>query len=66
MGELRAQLAAAGARLAAAGLVRDSEGNLSARVDWRTCLVTATGAELGRLRFSELIEVPLNSRDIPR
>lgn len=65
VGELRQQLAAAGARLAAAGLVRESEGNLSARVDWRSCLVTATGAELGRLRFSGLIEVPLDAREIP-
>ena len=65
VGELRAQLAAAGARLAAAGLVRDSEGNLSARVDWRSCLVTATGAELGRLRFSELVAVPLDSHERP-
>ena len=64
VGELRAQLAAAGARLAAAGLVRDSEGNLSGRIDPRSCVVTATGAVLGQLRFSELVVLRLDSRGI--
>ena len=64
-GELRAQLVAAGARLAAAGLVRESEGNISARLDEARCLVTATGAANAQLRNAELIEIHLDSDEIP-
>jgi len=64
-GDLPAQLVAAGARLAAAGLVRDSEGNLSARLDATHCLVTATGAANAQLRNAELVELPLDRDAIP-
>lgn len=59
-GELTTQLAAAGARLAAAGLVRASEGNLSARIDGRRCLVTPTGGVTGRLGGADMVEVALD------
>ena len=59
-GEIHTQLVAAGARLATAGLVRASEGNLSARLDCRTCLVTPTGSVTGRMRGAELIEVAID------
>ena len=64
-GDLVAQLAAAGARLASAGLVRASEGNLSARIDGRRCLVTPTGGVTGRLSGADLVEVPLDGSPVP-
>ena len=65
-GDLHTQLVTAGARLAAAGLVRASEGNLSARIDSRHCLVTPTGGVTGRLTGADLVEVPLDGGKKPR
>jgi L-fuculose-phosphate aldolase len=64
-GEFPAQLVAAGARLAAAGIVRESEGNMSVRLDKTRCLVTATGAANARLRTAELVELPLDRDEFP-
>jgi L-fuculose-phosphate aldolase len=61
----RAQLIAVGERLAAAGLVRESEGNLSIRLGDSSCVVTATGSDLGRLDPSDLVEVPIEATTIP-
>jgi len=61
----RAQLIAVGERLAAAGLVRESEGNLSIRLCDSRCVVTSTGSDLGRLDPSELVEVPIEATTIP-
>jgi L-fuculose-phosphate aldolase len=63
--EARGQLVAVGVRLAAAGLVRQSEGNLSIRLGQSRCLLTPTGSDLGRLDPSELVEVILDSDDVP-
>ena len=63
-GELHTQLVAAGARLAAAGLVHSSEGNLSARLDGRTCLVTPTGSVTGRMHGAELVKVTIDGRQL--
>jgi L-fuculose-phosphate aldolase len=63
--EARAQLIAVGERLAAAGLVRESEGNLSVRLGASRCLMTATGTDLGRLASSELTEVSIDATSIP-
>jgi L-fuculose-phosphate aldolase len=65
-GDLHTQLVAAGARLAAAGLVRASEGNLSARTGGRHCLVTPTGGVTGRLRGADLVEVPIDRGEVSR
>jgi len=65
VGELRTQLAAAGTRLAGAGLIRGSEGNLSARIDAESCVVTSTGSSTGRLDFRELVVVRLDGGEIP-
>lgn len=65
-GDLHTQLVAAGARLAAAGLVRASEGNLSARIGGRHCLVTPTGGVTGRMTGADLVEVPLDRGKVPR
>jgi L-fuculose-phosphate aldolase len=67
MGEIdpRAQLIAVGERLAGAGLVRESEGNLSIRLGDASCVVTSTGSDLGRLDPSELVEVPIEGTTIP-
>ena len=62
----RAQLIAVGERLAAAGLVRESEGNLSIRLGDSSCVVTSTGSDLGRLDPSDLVEVPIEATTIPR
>ena len=64
-GELPAQLVAAGARLAAAGVVRESEGNISVRLDETRCLVTATGAANALLRTGELIELSVDCDEFP-
>ena len=61
----RAQLIAVGERLAAAGLVRESEGNLSIRLGDSRCVVTSTGSDLGRLDPSQLVEVPIEATTIP-
>lgn len=66
VGDIHTQLVAAGARLAAAGLVRASEGNISARIDRRRCLVTPTGGVTGRLTGADLVEVPLEPGTVPR
>ena len=64
--DARAQLVSVGERLAAAGLVRESEGNLSIRVADSRCLITATGTDLGRLDDSDLVEVPIGADPIPQ
>ena len=61
----RAQLIAVGERLAAAGLVRESEGNLSIRLGGSSCVVTSTGSDLGCLDPSDLVEVPIEATTIP-
>ena len=67
MGETdpRKQLIAVGERLAAACLVRESEGNLSIRLENSHCVVTSTGSDLGRLDVSDLVEVPIEASAIP-
>jgi L-fuculose-phosphate aldolase len=61
----RAQLIAVGERLASAGLVCESEGNLSIRLTDSRCVVTSTGSDLGRLDPSELVEVSVEATTIP-
>lgn len=51
----RAQVVAAGAAMARAGLVRAAEGNLSVRLDWTQILVTPSGCDKGRLIGPELL-----------
>ncbi len=65
-GDFHTQLAAAGARLAAAGLVRASEGNLSVRIDGKRCLVTPTGGVTGRLTGADMVEVSLDRGRVPQ
>ena len=61
----RSQLIVVGERLAAAGLVRESEGNLSIRLGDSHCVVTSSGSDLGHLDPSELVEVPIEAATIP-
>lgn len=63
-GELHTQLVAAGARLANAGLVRASEGNLSVRLSGRRCLVTPSGSVTGRMSGADLVEVAIDGGQI--
>jgi len=59
------QLIAVGERLAVAGLVRDSEGNLSIRLGNARCLMTATGTNLGELDATDFVEASLEDCDLP-
>ncbi len=52
---LRAELVAAGARLARLGLVRGGEGNLSARLGSGHVLISPRGADKGRLSMPSLV-----------
>jgi L-fuculose-phosphate aldolase len=61
----RDQLVAVGQSLAAAGLVRESEGNLSLRLGPSSCLMTATGTNLGALRASDFVEASLQDTGAP-
>jgi L-fuculose-phosphate aldolase len=54
---LRLELIAAGAVLAEAGLILAGEGNLSARIDGATFLVTPRGRDKGRLEPADLVVV---------
>lgn len=65
MTDPRAQLIAVGKRLAAAGLVRESEGNLSLRLGDSWCMMTATGTKLGCLVPADLVEVEIGEGRIP-
>jgi L-fuculose-phosphate aldolase len=62
---LALELVAAGARLAEAGLILPREGNLSARVDDGSFLLTPKGADKGRLRAVDLVEVRLDEDRLP-
>ena len=57
---LRAELVAAGARLARLGLVHGVEGNLSARADEDAVLLTPRGADKGRLSMPSLLRCALS------
>lgn len=57
--KLRAELVAAGERLYRVGLLRAGEGNLSARLDAASFLLTPKGACKGLLQPWELVRVPL-------
>lgn len=56
-----AEIVAAGQRLASAGLITATEGNLSARLDERRILATPAGREKGRLSGSDLVEVDVTT-----
>ncbi len=55
------KIIAIGRALADSGLLTAGAGNLSARLDPETILITATGSELGRLKKSDIIKVDLGS-----
>jgi L-fuculose-phosphate aldolase len=58
-GSLREQVADAGRELAAAGLVRASSGNVSAR-DGARVAITPTGGVLGELTAEQIVVVDLD------
>jgi L-fuculose-phosphate aldolase len=61
----RTQMMIIGERLAASGLVRESEGNLSIRLIHSRCVVTSTGTNLGRLDETDLVEIAIDATEIP-
>jgi L-fuculose-phosphate aldolase len=63
MDALRSEVAAASRRLAAAGLVRGTSGNVSAR-DGERVAVTPTGAVLGELLAEEVAVVDLSGEQL--
>lgn len=58
---LAAEIVAAGQRLASAGLIAATEGNLSARLTERRILATPAGREKGRLSVADLVEVNIDT-----
>ncbi len=62
---LRLELVAAGARLAADGLVLPGEGNLSVRLDRERFLVTPTGIDKGRMTALDPVPMTLAGEEIP-
>jgi len=62
---LRLELVAAGARLAAEGLVLSGEGNLSVRLDRERCLVTPSGVDKGRMTALDPVVMALAGEEIP-
>ncbi|MFA5410867.1 MAG: class II aldolase/adducin family protein [Candidatus Omnitrophota bacterium] len=58
--KLRKEMIEIGKRLYALRLVAASGGNLSARIDERNILVTATATELGNLKSDDIIRVNLD------
>ncbi len=59
------ELVAAGAQLAAAGLILPGEGNLSVRSDGGRCVITPTGVDKGRLTSARLLLLPLDGSPPP-
>jgi ribulose-5-phosphate 4-epimerase/fuculose-1-phosphate aldolase len=60
-GPLREAIVAAGRRLGARGLISAGEGNLSARLDATTLLITPSGLRKDELRLGDLVSVPLRA-----
>ena len=58
---LRKEMIKTGRRLYQAGLAVAKSGNLSARINENTILITGTGTCLGSLRVSDIVRVNLNS-----
>ena len=63
---LRLSLVAGGQELAAEELIQPGEGNLSARIDRDTFLVTPTASDKSRLEVGDLIEVEVSGRQTPQ
>lgn len=60
---LRDRIIETGARLGSLRLAAGHSGNLSARIDEKTILVTASGAALGLLNDEDIMKVDLADRD---
>jgi L-fuculose-phosphate aldolase len=58
-------IVAAGARIAAHGLIVGAEGNLSIRLDDGSILITPTGRRKDELRREDLVVVPLSPHGAP-
>ncbi len=61
--KLKNEMIEAGKRLYDLRLVAASSGNLSARIDENNILVTATGTELGNLKYQDIIKVILDKEE---
>lgn len=57
--KIKKQIIAIGKKLAGSGLVCAGSGNLSARVDDDNILITATGRELGNLKYGDILKISL-------
>lgn len=62
---LRISIVSGGRELALAKLLRQSKGNLSARIDRRRFIVTPTGSDKAKLEVDDLIEVEIDSHRVP-
>ena len=61
--QVRREIVETGKTLVDRRLTAGRAGNLSARLDDRSILVTATGAALGSLSEDEILRVPLDPAD---
>jgi L-fuculose-phosphate aldolase len=62
---LRLSIVEGGRELSAAELIQPEEGNLSARVDRDSFIVTPTHRDKGRLDVTDLVEVDIDSHRVP-
>jgi L-fuculose-phosphate aldolase len=57
---IKRRMIAMGKKLVESRLVTARAGNLSARLDAKNILITVTGSELGNLKYSDIVKVPLD------
>jgi len=58
---LKKEIIKVGSRLYQSGLAVAKSGNISARLDQRSILITATGRSLGSLKYKDIVKVSLDS-----
>ena len=59
--ELKKEIINIGSRLYSTGLAVAKSGNISARLDEKNILSTATGTSLGNLKYKDIVKVDLES-----
>lgn len=62
---LKLSVVEGGRELTSVKLIKPGEGNLSARIDGDTFIVTPTGVDKGKLGVDDLFEIEINSHRVP-
>lgn len=60
-GAIKKEIIKVGSRLYQTGLAVAKSGNISARLDEKSILITATGTSLGNLKYKDIVRVDLDS-----